>query len=361
MLFTKLSAPDSEEEIKQHWKYTDKVYISILCPCFNQEGYICDAIEGFLAQECEYRFEIIIHDDASTDNTPEILKSYQARFPSIIKLVLQTENQYSQGKQISAIAASYAQGEYLALCEGDDFWIDKQKLNIQHAILSRSHNIDICFTSAMTLDPNGRIKFFANYSKVQKIFSLSEVVRGGGGFMPTASLFFRKKIMDSTPDWFHTAPVGDYYIQILSSVNGGAVFFPSCSIVYRVNAIGSWSAARKHISMDKIIYDCKQFNACADQLAFYGVNDIDINFSKAVHEFSFSLDLLKNQYDSDLVKLIESSFNYTPNINIIQSVVFYLRNFPNLLRLLLSMATVAKKSYSFLLTFNLWSRNEVSS
>ncbi|MDH1314311.1 glycosyltransferase [Shewanella xiamenensis] len=339
MLFTKLIAPDSEEEIKQHWKYTDKVYISILCPCFNQEGYICDAIEGFLAQECEYRFEIIIHDDASTDSTPEILKAYQARFPSIIKLVLQTENQYSQGKQISAIAASYAQGEYLALCEGDDFWIDKQKLNKQHAILSRSHNIDICFTSAMTLDPNGRVKFFANYSKVQKIFSLSEVVRGGGGFMPTASLFFRKKIMDSMPDWFHTAPVGDYYIQILSSVNGGAVFLPSCSVVYRVNAVGSWSSSRLNWSYEKIYNDSNSFLTHTDLISSLGVLDNDISYVKSMSLLYTSIELLKHGCNKDFKPFIIRSWRSYPYLNIKQIACYGLRSFPSLMRFLLVFKT----------------------
>lgn len=330
-MFTKLSAPDFEEEIKQHWKYTDKVYISILCPCFNQEGYICDAIEGFLAQECEYRFEIIIHDDASTDGTPEILKAYQVRFPSIIKLVLQTENQYSQGKQISAIAASHAQGEYLALCEGDDFWIDKQKLNIQYDILSRTNNIDICFTSAMTLDPNGRIKSFANYSKVHKVFSLSEVVRGGGGFMATASLFFRKRIMDSMPDWFHTAPVGDYYIQILSSVSGGAVFLPSCSVVYRVNAVGSWSSSRRKLSAISISNNLKKYLSCVSGLSSLDIPLNDISYMKSLHQSDAAYDSLVNGYYDSMKVFIVCSWKDSKYINKQQILIYFMRCYPELL------------------------------
>ena len=92
---TKLVAPEREAEITKHWKYTDKVYTSVICITFNQDIYIRDAIDSFLAQVTEYKFEIIIHDDVSTDKTREILKEYQQKYPSIIKLILQETNQFS--------------------------------------------------------------------------------------------------------------------------------------------------------------------------------------------------------------------------------------------------------------------------
>ncbi|BBT22110.1 glycosyltransferase family 2 protein [Aeromonas caviae] len=246
-MFTKLIAPHSEAEIKKHWKYTDNVYISVLCPCFNQENYIRDAIESFLAQECEYSFEIIVHDDASTDSTPEILKAYQARFPTIIKLVLQTENQYSQGKQISAIAASHAQGEYLALCEGDDFWIDNKKIQKQMDVLNVNQQYNICITKAIALYPDNTTVFFCDLGNAIRYLSFDFCIEGPKkDFFPTASFFIRKKIFENLPEWFFTdAPVGDYYLQICAAESNGCIYLPYPTTIYRRDSLGSWMSNRR--------------------------------------------------------------------------------------------------------------------
>ena len=148
-MIKQLNQPKNESEIKQHWKYTDRVYISCVCIVFNQEKYIQDTINGFLAQISEYKFEIVIHDDVSTDNTRKILLEYKNKYPSIIKLILQKENQYQQGKKITSIAISHANGEFIALCEGDDFWIDNKKLQQQIVLLNK--NINICISKAISL------------------------------------------------------------------------------------------------------------------------------------------------------------------------------------------------------------------
>lgn len=131
-MIVKLNAPESEVEITKHWKYIDKVYVSVVCTTFNQEIYIRDAIESFLAQETEYKFEIIIHDDASTDSTPQIVQEYKDKYPNIIRTILQTENQYSiYPNKPFFNCVEMAKGEYIAICEGDDFWIEKGKIEQQ--------------------------------------------------------------------------------------------------------------------------------------------------------------------------------------------------------------------------------------
>ena len=233
-MFKKLIAPDTEVEIKKHWKYTDKVYVSILCPCFNQEDYIRDTIESFLAQESEYRFEIIVHDDASSDSTAQILKSYQARFPTIVKLILQTENQYSQGKLIFVLAANYAQGEFLALCEGDDYWLDPKKIQKQVVCLLSDQSISLVHTGALDFIQNTN-----NYSVSVVPSSINT----------TSSLFNRNQIRTLTTmfpkkffDEFFTINyneatkwlLGDWPLWIYLSVQGKIVLIPDVTSVYRI-------------------------------------------------------------------------------------------------------------------------------
>lgn len=95
------------------------ILVSICCITYNHEDYVAEAIEGFLMQKTDFNFEVLIHDDASTDGTAEIIKKYQKRYHDIIKPVLQIENQYSKGVKInSTYNYPRAKGKYIALCEG---------------------------------------------------------------------------------------------------------------------------------------------------------------------------------------------------------------------------------------------------
>lgn len=235
-MFEKLVAPATEPEITKHWKYTDKIYVSVVCTTFNQEMYIRDAIESFLAQETEYQFEIIIHDDASTDRTPEIIKEYTERFPNVIKPLLQTENQYSDyvcKPWLNSFSA--AKGEYIAICEGDDFWIRKDKLQTQYSLLSTEQNYNLVFSSAKSLFPDGTIKSFCLIPDASKIISLADCLYGTRvDFFPTASFFMRSTIIKELPQWFFDkAPVGDYFLVILAAKFSGALYIKDATTVYR--------------------------------------------------------------------------------------------------------------------------------
>jgi len=106
--------------------------VSICCITYNHEFFIRDAIRGFINQKTSFPFEILIHDDASTDGTAEIIKLYEEKYPDIIKPIYQKENQYSQGRNISLVYQfPRARGKYIALCEGDDYWTDPYKLQKQ--------------------------------------------------------------------------------------------------------------------------------------------------------------------------------------------------------------------------------------
>src|SRR5690554_5550369 len=114
--------------------------VSISCITYNHAPYIRQCLDSFLMQECDFDFEILIHDDASTDGTQEIIKEYVQKYPNIIKPIFQTENQYSKG--VRGIMARFnfprAKGKYIALCEGDDYWTDPLKLQKQVDFLEKN-------------------------------------------------------------------------------------------------------------------------------------------------------------------------------------------------------------------------------
>lgn len=106
--------------------------VSICCITYNHEKYIRDALEGFVMQKTNFKFEAIVHDDASTDNTTTIIREYAEKYPDIIKPIIETENQFSkQDGSLNKIMISACKGKYIAFCEGDDYWTDPYKLQKQ--------------------------------------------------------------------------------------------------------------------------------------------------------------------------------------------------------------------------------------
>lgn len=110
-----------------------------------------------MIQETDFPFEILIHDDASTDNTANIIREYEKLYPNIIKVIYQTENQYSQGKRPFALLYSLSKARYIAVCEGDDYWCDKRKLAIQVAYLEKHPEVVISSHDAKVIDIDGNV------------------------------------------------------------------------------------------------------------------------------------------------------------------------------------------------------------
>lgn len=135
---------------------TNTPLVSISCITYNHESYIRQCLEGFMMQKCNFDFEILIHDDASTDGTIEIIKEYQEKYPDIIKPIFQIENQYSKG--VRGINPRFnfprAKGKYIALCEGDDYWTDPLKLQKQVDFLEKNTAYNICWTRYHVLMDN---------------------------------------------------------------------------------------------------------------------------------------------------------------------------------------------------------------
>jgi len=144
---------EDQESIISGWgDNTVDPLVTIICTTFNHEGFISEALEGFLIQKTTFPFEIIVHDDASTDNTQNIIKNFVEKYPLIVKPILQKKNQYSN-KDVniwSDFTFPKALGKYIALCEGDDYWIDELKLQKQVDFLENNKEYVITWTDYFT-------------------------------------------------------------------------------------------------------------------------------------------------------------------------------------------------------------------
>ncbi|MDF0748956.1 glycosyltransferase [Marinobacter sp. 71-i] len=223
----------TESEIMKDWEgSSDETLVTVLCHTFNHAPYIEDALRGFLTQKTNFPFEVIVHDDASTDETPKIIDRFKKKYPHIIRPIFQVENQYSKGIKPTSLSAPRAKGNYIACCEGDDFWINNKKLQIQINLAKKNNDILLFFHQALLMKDNEIVRAINNYGCEPRVFDVSFPIKNGGGAMPTASLLIHRSIYDSLPSWIYDVPFGDYFIQAMASING-AYYFPEPHSVYR--------------------------------------------------------------------------------------------------------------------------------
>ena len=124
----------------------NEVMVSVCCIAYNHGKYIEQTLQGFVKQITNFRFEVIVHDDASTDNTKSIIQKYVELYPDLFIPMYETENQYSKGQGgiNIRIMAPKIRGKYVAYCEGDDYWSDEHKLQKQYEALENNPDCSIC-------------------------------------------------------------------------------------------------------------------------------------------------------------------------------------------------------------------------
>lgn len=299
----------SEAEIRSSWT-SPPLLVSIVCTAFNHERYIEDAIRGFLLQKTDFPFEIVIHDDASTDNTRRLIEYYADAYPGLIKPVFQSANQYRLGKKPIPLAAGYAKAPYIALCEGDDFWTDDAKLQSQLNEMRKRPECDISFHAAKVLHPGGELTPVADYADQVSVIPAEAIISADGAFCPTASLILKREIFAHLPDWFYrSAPVGDYYYQVFGALSGGALYLPSAMAVYRSFATGSWSSSLARKDRNEIIAHAERTLGCLSELdrsTGYRYS-ASIDKAKARQAFSIAVLFLKQKYLADGLRFMKIS------------------------------------------------------
>lgn len=219
-----------------------EITVSISCVTYNHAAYIRNAIDGFLMQKTNFPIEVLIHDDASTDGTAGIIKEYEEKYSDLIKPIYQRENQYSQGRTISAVYQfPRARGKYIALCEGDDYWTDPHKLQKQVDFLETNAEYVFTFHDALILNQKtGEKRVRVGNRTIDTTVDLKSLIIQKN--IPTASIVFRNILdFNSLPDWFNKISNGDYGLCVLLAEEGPGKYLPDVMSVYRVHEGGVWS------------------------------------------------------------------------------------------------------------------------
>lgn len=230
------------------------IIVSVSCITYNHAPYIRACLDGFLMQKTSFVFEILIHDDCSTDGTREIIEEYSKKYPDIIFPIFQTENQYSKGVRGMMARFNFprSRGKYIALCEGDDYWSDPYKLQRQVDFLEANTDFSICFHNMKILNESNPSALEFTNSKDQESVSSILDLASKGNFMFTASVVF-KKPKDGFPNWLTDLPIGDYAIHLFNAQFGKIKFLDQVMGVYRIHAGGVWGSFSKEKLYDRWI------------------------------------------------------------------------------------------------------------
>lgn len=280
------------------------VLVSVICLTYNHEKFIDKTLEGFVNQRTSFKFEVIVHDDASTDNTASIIKKYELKYPDIIKAVYQVENQYQKNKAIfKDILYPLTNGKYLTWCEGDDYWTDYNKLEKQVTIMENNPECCACFCETMIVDLDGKPinRTIPGLKKESGVINGDDFIKfclfpSKNRALPIhiSSLMMLKdiytKYIDDLPPYVRFFRVGDIPRYLFIGINGDVYYINSVMSAYRIGNTNSYVGKIHHdkkAMMENCNCECNAFKAF-DEYTSYKYHESVINGINYRHFFVYS-------------------------------------------------------------------------
>jgi len=301
---------------------------SIICNTFNHERFIKQALDGFLSQIVDFDYEILIHDDASTDNTRKIVEEYRFIYPDIIKPIYQTENQTQKGLSVSEINVKRANGEYIAICEGDDYWIDRNKLQKQINFLDDNEAYNCVGHACIVKNVNfpNKTKYWS-FKKVDCKIELEEIIKNRGLVFAYNTVVFRND-SKSYPDFFKDFRVADVKRVIFSGLNGNVYYFEQAMSIYQVGIRGSWTE-RVRFNNKRIINHYNDEIKFYQNLNAYTLMKYDQYINLVINQLNYYIKL--HRRDKEIFNTKEySDLKYHKKAQIV--LIIYFPNFYNFIR-----------------------------
>lgn len=236
------------------------ILASVNCVTYNHAAYIRQALDSFLNQKTDFAFEILVHDDASTDGTGDIIREYAKKYPDKIRPLIQKENQYSKG--IDNISGAFnfprARGKYIFMCDGDDYFVSPNKMQKQVDYMEAHPDCTLCIHSAK-IDLAGKALTESQMRPYRgnRMVTPEEMVDKSSGYA-MSSMAFPAYLVRELPDYYVDCPVGDTPLQLMAAAKGYGCYMDEPMSAYRVGVAGSWTLEGKRGNYEekqKIYYE----------------------------------------------------------------------------------------------------------
>lgn len=260
-LYKQIANNKTLKKVKDFYDPQKDIEVTINCTTYNHAKYIARCLDSMLMQRVNFNVLINVHDDASTDGTIDILKEYKKKYPHIINLLLEDENQYSKDK--SVIAKRYVEnfkGKYLAVCEGDDYWSDPYKLQIQHDLMENNPDCNLCVHKTKVVNLlNGSEYFYPSFSIKSGNISdkkFIKIINKKYSFQ-TSSYFRRGKdyleYSKNRPLFANLMPNGDEANLLYFGSLGKTIYIDKEMSVYNKYTESSWTnSSMQYTREDKV-------------------------------------------------------------------------------------------------------------
>lgn len=266
----------------------DEILVSIRCAVYNHEPFLRQCLDGFVMQKTNFRYEAIVHDDASTDDSANIIREYAEKYPDIIKPILEIENQYSKRDgSLMRIMTEACRGKYFASCEGDDYWTDPLKLQKQVDYLETHPDCMLCFTNAIIHweDDSGRPDRLFAPQLEERDYEGHEMTEDW--ITPTASFLYRRSVCDS--DFYRNLSnvpqmriVGDIPLVLTCKHLGAVHALKDVTCVYRRQPNGFMLSADSNRKLAQGDYRYAIFQV-------FGKEYLDSSVNKAIYHYRIGL------------------------------------------------------------------------
>ena len=284
--------------------------VTVVCITYNQENYLAKALDGFVSQQTNFPFRVFVGNDCSTDGTAEVLKRYAENYPDLIIPFNRRENMGAQRNLIDL--CERAESEYIAFCEGDDFWIDESKLQKQYDFMERHKDFRACFhdTEILVEDlghkwflakdysntDDGKMRWSTGHKSflVKDSYTIEDYIPCG--FVHTSSMFFRWDYSLTIPDWYYQHIVGDYTIWALQIGLGRFGYINETMSVYRKNLGGCYDYRSREDFWNQTKADWISID-----------DDLSSHFS-CIGASESLLETISKRRDDDLIKLLKAKY-----------------------------------------------------
>ena len=296
----------------------EDVMVDVLMPVYNHGRFLKQAIESVVNQKTNFKFRLIIGEDVSTDNSRQIIEGYSSRYPDII---LPIYNKINLGGNRNALNLySVATAKYLAFCEGDDFWTDNNKLQIQVNCLEQNEDCSVCFTNIDVMNDQGD-KFyvpeaFLNFTR--DFYTIEDIISHPMDkplALPTMTMVFRNNLPSIFPDFYSTAIQADTALTLLLGMEGKFIFIPVKTAVYRQHSGGVTKSKEFQFKFERSMFDLMDsFNEYSNHKYHNAIKQKLYPMSKTLLMYGSSL-LKGNERKEHIARMMKGYKKYRPSVN----------------------------------------------